>query len=204
MKVALSDEHLIKLIKDKDDKHYITLFKRYQKYATIIIRDVANALNQKVLDFDDYFFEFYQSFEKALERYKTSEGLFYVFFKVIFRRRITAKMISYINSNDALDHSISLNQDIEEGISLFDTIENREADNPISSYKVNSARLYLREKTKGKTCKRNIRYKALEMRTYGHSYPEIARNLRTTSSKVRRMINLKDDLQFQNLLLELK
>lgn len=204
MKVILSDERLIELSKEKGDKHYTTLFKRYKKFAISIINDVSNSLNQGHIEFDDCFYEFYQSFEKAMERFKSSKGLFYVFFKVIFRRRITAKMISFIKSNDALDHSISLNQDMEDGISLMDMIENDNADDPIASYKLNNAKLYLREKTAGRTCKRNIRYKALALRSEGLSYPEIAKKLRTTASKVRRMMSIVDDLQFQNVMLELK
>lgn len=202
MPSSLSDEDII--LKGKTKECYDLLLKRYLKNFKSIVHDVAITLNQKHYEVDDYFFEFYTCFHKSFVKYDLNKGNFYSFFKTIFKRKVTLKMLSIIKSRDALDHSISLNFQIEEGTSLFDLIENRNADDPVSSFRVNNAKLVLKEAIQDESRRGNARYKALMLRADGLTYKEIAKKLATSISKVRRLVDTNSDLRLKDIKLDLK
>ncbi len=203
MPIHLSDEEI--LLKGKTQESYEILLRRYLKNYKLIIHEVALSLNQRNYDLDDYFYDFYVSFHKAFINYNSDKGLFYTFFKTIFKRKVTNKMMSQIRSHDALDHAISLDQEFEEGVRLIDLVENENADNPVSGYRINNAKLVLREATAaGPKSKSSLRYKALMMRADGLTYKEIANKLMLNISKVRRLVDTNSDLRLKDIKLDLK
>lgn len=203
MPIYLSDEEI--LLKGKTQESYEILLRRYLKNYKLIIYEVALALNQRNYDIDDYFFDFYVSFHKAFINYNSDKGLFYSFFKTIFKRKVTNKMMSHIKSHDALDHAISLDQELDEGVRLIDLIENEGADNPVIDYRINNAKLILREATSiGHNSKSSLRYKALMLRADGLTYKEIANKLMINISKVRRLVDTNSDLRLKDIKIDLK
>ncbi len=175
------------------EEKYSKLFLEHRKYCYIIVNQIATKLNQFNIDPEDYFYDFYISFDKAYKNYDESRGNFTSFFKIIFRRKVLLSMIRYIKSKDALDHSISLDTTLDEGHRLLDVVANDKADDPKKSYILNNVRLTLREKSSGRTSKKNIKYKILMLRARGLTLKEIADMYKTNVSKIRRIINSKNN-----------
>ena len=203
MQTILSDEAI--LGQGKNREQYELLLKRYLKSYKMIIRDVADNLNQKFYDQEDFLYEFYVSFHKAYSNYQNDKGSFFSYFKTIFKRKVTLSMIKTIRSKDALDHAISLNHEIDEGTTLFDLIENENADDPVSNYRINNAKLILKEATGfRRRGKRNCHYKALMLRTQGLTYKEISEQLNINISQVRRYFKNDDNLRFKDIKIDLR
>lgn len=202
---SLTDEELFARSRYKGDEFYNALIERYIPKARKIILFVFSKMNQKNQEIDEYMFDFLLSFNDAYEHFSLLKGKFHSFFKVIFKRRLQASIARKINSSDALDHSFSLDEEIGDGIRRIDVIENKLADDPVSSYNTSSTRLFLEECTKHKRAtKSNLKYRVFLARYSGMSLRDIAKKYDISVSKVRRLLDASTNDDIRKLYVQLK
>lgn len=200
-----SDEELFSLICSHDDYYYQMLLKRYLKKYKYIVKRTANELQQRNVDADDYLLIFYTSFQNAVDRYDAKQCKFSSFFYLIFRRAIKNELLKQIKSFDMMDHSISLDELISEESHLYEMIENKDADNPVSYVKTSEMRLYLRGSSqKPLSAKEQLRQQVVIMRSEGMTLKEISQKLNIHISKVRRLLDPNSNVNLKKMYVQLK
>lgn len=179
-----SDEELYKLSKKEKNQFYYALLLRYLKIYPEIILSLSNRFNVKNIDVDDYLLNFYISFEQTIEKYDIRISSFRTFFGTIMGRNFSKEIKKIINSNDALDKSISLNEINDLGYEKMYMFENDSEMSP---------EIYFNNKEKTlMLCNHDLSssdildQKIMNMRASGFTFQEIAHRLNVSYSKVRR------------------
>lgn len=202
---SLSDDSLICLCKKGNQTAYELLAKRYIKFSAPIVTNIVTNYLHSHFNFDDFQFTVFESIMTAYQRYDSSKGNFETYFKTILVRNLHNDVLKIINSHDTLDHSVSLDECIGPGITLFDVIEDVKADNPVSYFKCQKANNFLKSLEKSTTeDSKSLRSQVILLRSKGSTYREIANQYQISISKVRRLLNLKGELKFKDIYLHLK
>lgn len=204
MNKSLTDEEIILLSDGKRGKYYNMLLDRYLKIYPKLVNLVAIELKQRYIDTENFIFEFYECFERTFNNYNRSKGKFYCYFRQIFYRDVKREILKYINSTDALDHYISLDDEIGDELLLMDTVADDDS-NPADICRIRNATLMLRESLNEENPKEGrINYKIIILRTAGLTYSEIAKKLKISIAQVRRFCKPKNKNDLKNIYLELK
>lgn len=80
----LSDDELIYLIKQNNQEAYRLLFLRYEKNMVSMLKKIDNYLYQNI-DQSTLCSLYMESFDKAIKIYDNKKGVFFYFFKELFR-----------------------------------------------------------------------------------------------------------------------
>lgn len=198
------DEDLIKQIHSEEDEAYQLLLNRYLVRLQVIVRTVAKRLGVYHYCLDDYLLPFFLGFRTSIHNYAPNKGKFRTYFGRILERRICAEMIKQLNSKNPLDHCLSLDEEVDDGIKRMDMIEDKTANDCASTLNVQEARLVLRSQSQGQKKDRStIRSQIILLRNFGLSYKQIAQKLQLSSSQVRRILK-EDDEDLRKVIIHLK
>lgn len=186
----LTDEELIRSIDEDEGSCYKTLLNRYLNKYHIIVHKVAQKLNVYKIDHEDFLLAFFICFKNALETYDEKKTLFKTYLSRIFERQVTKEIIGRFESKDALDHSLSLDEEVD-GLKKIDLVSNKHDDIKPKLY-VKSAKELMLSNIDEKDKTMSNQSKAIVLKSGGYSYPEIASILNISVSTARRLI--EDDV----------
>ena len=179
-----SDEELYKLSNKEKNEYYYALLLRYLKIYPEIVLSVSNRFNFKNIDADDYLLNFYISFEQTIQKYDIRLSSFRTFFGTIMARNFSKEIKRTINSKDALDKSISLNEINELGCERMYMVENDSEISPEIYFNNKEKTLMLCNHNGGSN--NDLDQEIMNMRASGFTFQEIAQRLNISYSKVRR------------------
>ncbi len=205
MSKNLSDRELLSLIKENGDRYYNILLKKYQERFEVILYKTAQRMCVYYYNKDDFLLTFYVCFENSLLHYREQKSSFLRFFNVVAIRRITRDLYNQINSTDALENAVSLDEPISDGIVLLDLIaDESENTEEICSYE--QIKYTLRSTTKNLKKPKIYRdiARILLLKSEGFSIKEISNKLGIHEQRVRRLIKNKDYDKFKKDILKFK
>lgn len=186
---------------DEEAKRWLYLY--FRKKALKILADLISKYSKLPGIYGDFDAIIEENYLIALRDYEYDKGSFSWFTKTLLDKRL--EYVIFDNNSKTYANCISINEELYEGISYEDTIEDRDIRPMNAEIAINNFKYVISSPHKSMTKKDRLKSRILMMRYAGYKDVEICKVLNITIGKFREIAKtFKDDEDLINFKLELK